>query len=115
MDKDGEGVEIDLATAAELARGDENGPSARAAQVLKILAANGVTNWDAYCFAVEYAAGISLILEHTQPAAKHLARMLYLTHYVRSKDVQWLSETLVSASSPTNQEPTTTAGPSSSS
>lgn len=95
-------AEFDVREVIAKAEADVDGPSARARRVLLLLAEAGISNWDAYCFAVEFVASVSLALEHTQPEAKSLIRMLYLTHYVRSEDIKWLAETSVSESITTN-------------
>lgn len=78
--------EYDLREVVARAQADPNGPSAMALKVHGLLAANNVTNWEAYCFAVEYIAAMSMIhFPHTGQEARQLIRYLYLTKYVRDE------------------------------
>lgn len=93
---DGE-VEFNVEELIKKINDDENGPTTMAIKVHNALAEKGISNWEAYCFAVEYLGAMTAIFPHTKEAAQALIRYTYLTHYLRFVDVEWLARTSVSA------------------
>lgn len=83
-------TELDLAKILEHVKADTNGPEQRAGAVLNILTAQGVSNYDALCFSVEYIASLVGVMPWLEEPARNLVRLLYIAHYIRSEGVEWM-------------------------
>ena len=107
MAEDAEGVELDVGELINRVRQDNSltSPTGRAKRVGAVLRQHKFTTWDMLCFSVEFIASLAGMVEWLQLPAKHLIRMLYLMHYVTTKDSDkiWLDQT-----SPSEQESSST-------
>ena len=69
-----------------------NSPEGRAKRVLEHLVKGAFTDWDVLCFTVEYIGSRVSFLPWLMPAARDLTRALYLAHYVRFENVEWMDK-----------------------
>lgn len=76
---------------------DREAPDKRALRVYDYLQRSGkFSNWDVLCFCVEYIGSMAGTLEWLQEPARHILRLVYLAHYVRFGDHEWLDKAILS-------------------
>lgn len=92
MAEDSGRAELDIQEILKRVNSDTNGPSERGARVLAYLKKGDFSSWDVLCFAAEYIASQSLVLTWLTGDARSLIRSIYVAHYFRFQEHQWLDK-----------------------